>query len=428
MTALVVKPGGRLRGQVNVPGDKSISHRVLMLAALADGVSTIKDLSNGRDVASTRQILEDLGAQVLSDDNGVRIIGGSLGPVPHDLDVGNSGTTIRLLAGMLAGLGFRAVLDGDESIRKRPMDRVLAPLREMGAEVSGRNGGDLAPLVVDGGGLSGIEYTLPVASAQVKGCVLFAGLSAEGPTTVIENHPTRTHSEDLMAITGIEIERTSVEGVERTTVHPGRPKPFDYEVCGDPSQAAFWVVAASIVSDSEVLMPNIYRGSARLGFIKVLQRMGADLTHDPDSGDLSVRSADLVGTVVTSGEVPALVDEVPILAVAAACAEGETIFKGLGELRVKESDRLAALESELTRMGVAVEVCDDDLVIQGLPGGVGLRGTRVDAHHDHRIAMSCAVAALVADRETTVEGWEVVATSYPDFSDHLSSLRSSSDR
>ena len=420
---LVVEPGGPLRGRIRVPGDKSISHRVLLLAALADGESTIGGLSDGGDVSCTRSIVEALGARVVPDESDgrpvLRIAGGDLRPASHDLDVGNSGTGIRLLAGMLAGLPFSTVLDGDASIRRRPMDRVLEPLRAMGASVAGRDGAGLAPLVIDGGPLRGIEYRLPVASAQVKGCVLFAGLSADGPTTVVEDRPTRAHTEELMAATGVEVTRSHIDGLDRVTVAPGRPGPFTHDVAGDPSQAAFWAVAASVVPGSDVVVGNVYAGPARSGFVDVLARMGADLAHDPATGDLAVRHSGLTGTVVTPDEVPGLVDEVPILAVAAACAEGETRFEGVGELRVKESDRLATVESELGRMGADVRVDGDTLVVRGGP----LRGAGVASHHDHRIAMSCAVAGLVADGPTAIDGWEAVATSYPGFADHLAALR-----
>jgi 3-phosphoshikimate 1-carboxyvinyltransferase len=320
---------------------------------------------------------------------------------------------------MLAGLPFRSVLDGDASIRRRPMDRVLAPLAQMGARVSGSDGSTLAPLAIDGGGLTGIEYESPVASAQVKGCVLFAGLSADGPTTVVEALRTRAHTEELFAATGIDV----VEEPGRITVSPGRPVPFDHEVEGDPSQAAFWAVAASIVPGSEVVVQDVYRGPARGGFVDVLRRMGADLYHDPEGGDLTVRAAALHGTVVGAEEVPGLVDEIPVLAVAAACAEGETRFEGVAELRVKESDRIATVEGLLEAMGGSVRTEGDVLVVEG----GRLRGASVRSHHDHRIAMAGAVAALVADGPTTVDGWDAVATSYPGFADDLAALRGGGD-
>ncbi len=418
--SLVVAPGGPLVGRISVPGDKSISHRVLMLAALADGASTVRGLSDGGDVACTRRIIEALGADVVdAGDGAISISGGRLEAVDHPLDVGNSGTGIRLLAGLLAGLPFRSVLDGDASIRRRPMDRVLDPLRLMGASLRGRDGQPLAPLEIQGGGLRGIEYRLPVASAQVKGCVLFAGLSAEGPTTVLEDRPSRAHTEELMMAFGITLDAGSDGDLRSVTVQPGRPTAFDHDVAGDPSQAAFWAVAASILPGSEVVVANVYAGPARSGFVDVLSRMGADITHDPTTGDLTVRHSGLTGTVVTADEVPGLVDEVPILAVAAACADGETTFEGVGELRVKESDRLATVESELGRMGADVRVDGDTLVVRGS----ALTGAEVDSHHDHRIAMACAVAALVADGPTTIHGWDAVATSYPGFVADLDLLR-----
>ena len=418
--SLVVAPGGPLVGRISVPGDKSISHRVLMLAALADGASTVRGLSDGGDVACTRRIIEALGADVVdAGDGAISISGGRLEAVDHPLDVGNSGTGIRLLAGLLAGLPFRSVLDGDASIRRRPMDRVLDPLRLMGASLRGRDGQPLAPLEIQGGGLRGIEYRLPVASAQVKGCVLFAGLSAEGPTTVLEDRPSRAHTEELMMAFGITLDAGSDGDLRSVTVQPGRPTAFDHDVAGDPSQAAFWAVAASILPGSEVVVANVYAGPARSGFVDVLSRMGADITHDPTTGDLTVRHSGLTGTVVAADEVPGLVDEVPILAVAAACADGETTFEGVGELRVKESDRLATVESELGRMGADVRVDGDTLVVRGS----ALTGAEVDSHHDHRIAMACAVAALVADGPTTIHGWDAVATSYPGFVADLDLLR-----
>ena len=412
-----LEPGGRLTGRLGVPGDKSISHRVLLLAALADGVSTIRGLSDGDDVARTRAVVEALGADVDgSVADGLEVHGGRLQAVEGPLDVGNSGTGIRLLAGMLAGMPFVSVLDGDRSIRGRPMDRVIEPLRAMGATVDGSEGGDGAPLTIRGGCLHGIEYWPPMASAQVKGCVLFAGLSADGPTTVVEPAPTRAHTEELMVATGIDVEVTA----GRVTVYPGRPDPFDHRVAGDPSQAAFWAVGAAILPGSEVVVEGVYAGPSRTGFVDVLARMGVRIHHDSATGDLTVRSADLVGTVVDSSEVPGLVDEVPVLAVAAAYAEGRTRFVGVAELRVKETDRLSTVCSELGAMGVTVWVDGDDLVVEGGRP----RGGNVDSHGDHRIAMACAVAALAADGPTTVSGWEAVSTSYPGFGTDLAALRS----
>ena len=419
----IIEPGGCLVGQIDAPGDKSISHRVLMLASLADGESTIHGLSRGQDVKHTMEILTSLGVQLEEKDSDVlRIQGGELKEPSRKLYVGNSGTSIRLMSGMLAGLPFSVTLDGDESIRKRPMERIIEPLERMGATISCLETAGRAPFRIDAGGLKGIEYQMEVPSAQVKGCLMFAGLFATGDTTVIETTPTRTHTEELFQEVGLDVFITTptADGFsESVTVKPGQPKPFIHKVKGDPSQAAFWAVGATILKGSEVAIKNVYTGHARDGFIGVLSRMGADITQDPVTNDLNVASSELVGTVVEETEIPGLIDEVPILAVAAACADGETHFKGLGELRVKESNRLETIVSEIGSMGMKAEISGDDLVIQG----GGLTGGKVDSHGDHRIAMSCAIAGLVSSNATEISGWEAVATSYPGFIDDLDALR-----
>ncbi len=412
----IIEPGGCLVGQIDVPGDKSISHRVLMLASLADGESTIHGLSRGQDVKHTMEILSSLGVQLDEKDLDVlHIQGGELEEPSGKLYVGNSGTSIRLMSGMLAGLPFSVTLDGDESIRKRPMERIIEPLERMGAAISCLETAGMAPFRIDAGGLKGIEYQMKVPSAQVKGCLMFAGLFATGDTTVIETTPTRAHTEELFEEVGLDVDTTSTS----VTVKPGQPKPFIHKVKGDPSQAAFWTVGATILKGSEVSIKNVYTGRERNGFIDVLSRMGADITQDPITNDLNVASSELVGTVVEETEIPGLIDEVPILAVAAACADGETHFKGLGELRVKESNRLETIVSEIGSMGMKAEISGDDLVIQGGE----LTGGQVDSHGDHRIAMSCAIAALVSTDTTEISGWEAVSTSYPGFIADLDALR-----
>ena len=416
MTSHQVSPGGPLKGRVQVPGDKSISHRVLMLAALAHGESRITGLSNGQDVLCTLAIIEALGAQVAYDGEVLVINGGTLVSPPETLDVGNSGTGMRLLAGLLAGLGIEATLDGDASIRSRPMDRIIDPLTAMGAVMASADGQGHAPLTISASTLAGIEYVMPVASAQVKSAVLLAGLNAQGPTTVREPSISRAHTEELMAACGLEV---NVEGLS-VTVQPGQPQPFTHQVAGDPSQAAFWAVAAAIVAGSAVVIENVYQGPARTGFVEVLKRMGADLTHDPVSGDLTVCSGPLVATTVTAAEVPGLVDEVPVLAIAAACATGTTVFEGLAELRVKESDRLATVEAMLVTLGAQVEVAGDQMAVTGgrLTGGL------IETHRDHRIAMAGAIAGLVASGSTRISDWDAVATSYPNFGQDLAMLQS----
>jgi 3-phosphoshikimate 1-carboxyvinyltransferase len=416
MTELRVIGGAPLRGHVSVPGDKSISHRALILAALAPGTSSIAGLSDGDDVQRTRAALEQLGASILdTSEHAVRVNGGLLREAPEVLDVGNSGTSIRLLAGVCAGLPFLTVLEGDRSLATRPMDRVAEPLRLMGATVDGRDQGRYPPLVIRGGELTGISYDLPVPSAQVKSAILLAGLGADGPTEVHESVPTRAHTEELLAAAGVEV--VTHDGTVALT--PGVPDPIDLEVTGDPSQAAFWAVAGSIVPGSALDVGPIYVGPARLGFVDVLRRMGAELTVDPETGILEVSSSALVGTTVTADEVPSLIDEIPALAVAAAAAEGSTRFCGVGELRVKESDRIRSISAMVAAFGGRVESTEDELVIQGAST---LRAGEVDAMGDHRIAMAGAIAALAAEGESRIEGWEATVTSYPRFESDLHAL------
>ncbi len=422
MTQLVVDgtPAGGVQGRLRVPGDKSISHRAILLAALAEGGSQLAGLSDGLDVAHTLGAVEACGAAVEPAASGVVTIkGGRLREPDAVIDVGNSGTGIRLLAGWSAAQPWLTVLAGDASIARRPMDRVAAPLRAMGAVVDGRDGGRLPPLVIRGGGLRGIDYTLPVASAQVKGAILLAGLGADGETTVREPAPLRAHTEELLELCGADIQR--IPGV--VIVRRSKLSPFKLDVPGDPSQAAFWVVAACVVPGSDVVVEHVYVGPARAGFVDVLHRMGADLAlegYDPATrtADLHARYRPLQATVVRGAEVPGLIDEIPVLAVAAALAEGSTTFADAQELIVKESDRIATVSAGLGRLGVTVEPRADGLVVHGR-AGQPLSGGRVDAQGDHRIAMAMAVAGLAATRPTSVAGWEVVATSYPNFEEDL---------
>lgn len=410
MTSLTVAPAGPLRGRLRMPGDKSISHRLLLLAALAEGASTITGLSDGEDVVGTRAAIEALGAQAEHDGQRLVVTGGTLRESDRPIDVGNSGTTIRLLSGLVAAQPWLTVLVGDESIARRPMDRVAEPLRAMGAAVDGRDGGRFPPLVIRGGGLHGIRYELPVPSAQVKGAVLLAGLGADGETVVEERTPTRAHTEELLARTGADVE----VGDGWVRVRRSRPQPFSEHVPGDPSQAAFWVVAATLVPGSDLVIEDLYLGPARTGYLDALSRMGADLEIDEVTGSVRVRAAELGATTIEAGEITGL-DEVPALAVAAAAAHGTTRFVDVGELRLKESDRLATVSGGLRALGIETEADGDTLVVEG----GALRGGVVDAHGDHRIAMAAAVAGLAAAAPVTVEGWEAVATSYPRFEDDL---------
>ncbi|MGC4111279.1 MAG: 3-phosphoshikimate 1-carboxyvinyltransferase [Nocardioides sp.] len=410
MVPITITGPATLSGTLRVPGDKSISHRALMMSALAEGPSRITGLSDGADVRHTLAAVRALGAEVAEQDGEVVVTGGSLSEPAGVLDLGNSGTGIRLLTGIAAGLPFRTRLDGDESVRSRPMDRVATPLRLMGARVDGREDGRFAPLVVDGGGLRGIEYTSPVASAQVKSAVLLAGLYAEGSTTVHEPSVTRRHTEEMLAARG---GRVTVDGTT-TTVEPSTLTPLDCHVAGDPSQAAFWLTIAAAVPGSELTVRDLYLGPARRGFVDVLLRMGAELETEPTSPgsyDVTVRGAQLRATDVEPEEVPGLVDEIPVLAVAAALAEGTTTFRGAGELRVKETDRLATVAAMLGALGIAVVEQPAGLEVTG----GRLTGGTVDSFGDHRIAMAAAVAALAASGPVEVHRFDAVATSYPGF-------------
>jgi 3-phosphoshikimate 1-carboxyvinyltransferase len=426
MTAeLGVAGAAPLRGRLRVPGDKGISHRALLVASLAHGESRVRGLADGDDVTRTRVVLESLGVPIARDEAGVRVGGRGVDALREPavvLDCGNSGTTMRTTLGLLAGRPFQAVLTGDDSLLRRPMRRVVDPLRAMGARVDGRDDGGLPPLVVRGGPLVGRRHRLEVASAQVKTALLLAGLQADGVTEVVEPALSRDHSERMLGALGAPVSRT---GPTTVRVEAGAPRPFELDVPGDPSSAAFWVVAALITPGSELTIEGLALNPTRLGFVDVLRRMGAPIeTVEREErlgepvGDLSVRAAPLVGTVVGGTEVPRCIDEVPALAVAAAFAVGVTEFRDVAELRVKESDRLTALRDLLERLGAAVDAGEDRLVVRGGP----LRPAVLDSHGDHRIAMAAAVAANAVPGASTVRGWSAVVASYPRFADDLAAL------
>ncbi len=431
-TVFTVEGGHPLVGRLRVPGDKSVSHRALLLGALAAGESRVRGLSDGDDVARTAAALRALGARVerVAASGDTVISGGAaaLHRPDRPLDMGNSGTTMRLLAGVVAGLPWTTELTGDASLSRRPMDRVAVPLREMGAEVQGRTGRCLPPLTIRGAGLHGIDYTTPVASAQVKSCVLLAGLGARGDTVVREHVLTRRHTEELLVRCGADVTEEGGAGSDHVVrLRPSELAPLELDVPGDPSQAAFWIVAACVVPDSEVTVEHVYVGRGRRGYLDVLRRMGADIGEVPTTGpgdldataDVVARFGPLRGTVVEASEITGL-DEVPVLAVAGACASGDTVFRAVGELRVKESDRLAGVAELVRVFGARAEVDGDDLVVHGagrlVPGVVDARG-------DHRMAMAAAVAGLAAGNEPTrIAGWGAVATSYPRFATDLVAL------
>ena len=422
--------GGRpLSGSTTVPGDKSISHRTLLIAALSEGTSTIVGLSGGDDVVRTRRAIEALGATVTDEGPGgpgsVTVIGGrSRVAAPEDtIDLGNSGTGMRLLAGVVAAIPGTTRLTGDPSLCSRPMDRVASPLSLMGAVVEGVGERCLPPLTVTGGSLVGIDYTPPMASAQVKGAVLFAGLDADGETVLREPVATRSHTEEMLAEAGADINVEPWAAGRVVRLRRSVLSPRDWVVPGDPSQAAFWAVAGVIVPDSRITVEQIHFGAERIGFLHVLRRMGAAVQFDAGAGDVGSFEAvhsPLRGTTVEAAEIPSL-DEVPILAVAAMVAEGPTRFRDVGELRVKESDRLEGTVRLVEAFGGAAHIEGEDLIVTG---GTTLTPGTVDAAGDHRMAMAAAVAASACTGPGTsiISGWESVATSYPGFAETLDRL------
>lgn len=405
----------KLSGTVHVPGDKSIAHRALILGALAEGVQEVRGLPEGADVGSTAACLAALGAQVEGRAPGpVRVTSGPWrdGAV---LDAGNSGTTARLLSGVIAGLGLCAEIRGDASLSQRPMERVADPLRRMGAEVRTAAGGTL-PLRFSGGALRGIEYAPPVASAQVKSAVLLAGLSAEGETTVIEKAPTRDHTENLLRFMGVALER---EGLSVTVWGGAKLSAVHVSVPGDFSSAAFFLAGATILPGSEVRLPGVGLNPRRAAFLEVLREMGghAEVRNErtqagEPAGDLVVRAAPLHGVEVGGDRIPALIDELPLLAVLGAFAEGVTRVRDAEELRHKESDRIESMVENLRRMGARIEEAPDGFQVHG---PCTLKGAEVSSFGDHRVAMALSVAGLAAEGRTTIQGSEAVRISFPGF-------------
>jgi 3-phosphoshikimate 1-carboxyvinyltransferase len=433
VTLREVRPARRLRGAVAVPGDKSISHRAAIFNALAEGDAVIENFLAGEDCLSTVSVLKALGVESTLDRSGgrtsLRVRGSGIDGLrePADtLDCGNSGTTMRLMSGVLAGRPFHAVLTGDDSLRARPMDRIAMPLRQMGARIDGRDGGRFAPLSVRGGGLAGIHYAMPVASAQVKSAVLLAALFADGATTVEEPEPTRDHTERMLSAMGARVER---EGPAVRLTPGDRLSPLSMRVPNDISAAAFWLVAAVIHPDAELRLDGVGMNPTRTGIIDVLREMGADIAVEEERrvagepvADLVVRSSTLHGVLVDGQRVLSAMDEVPALAVAAAFAHGTTEIRDAAELRVKESDRIASVVSELRALGVEIGERPDGMVIEG---GGAVRGGAARSFGDHRLAMALAVAGLASREGVAVEGAESAAVSYPEFWEHLEAVAES---
>jgi 3-phosphoshikimate 1-carboxyvinyltransferase len=422
-------PSGPLHGRAHPPGDKSISHRAMILGGLAQGVTEVEGLLEGDDVLRTAAAVEAFGAKVERLGEGRWRVEGRGGfQAPKDVvDCGNSGTGVRLLMGAAAGFELQARFDGDASLRKRPMGRVTGPLLDMGARFETAEGGRL-PLTLVGGGLKGITYRLPVASAQVKSAVLLAGLNAAGETVVIEPEPTRDHTERMLKAFGADIEAGPVDGVRTIRVRPRPLRAAHVAVPGDPSSAAFPLVAALLVQGSEIRLDGVLLNPLRTGLIDTLREMGADIeTVDAREaggepvGDLIVRASALKGVEVPRERAPSMIDEYPILAVAAAFAQGTTVMRGIGELRVKESDRIALMAAGLGACGVEVEEEPDGLIVHGC-GRPPRGGAQVRTAGDHRIAMSHLVLGLAAERGVVVDEPGMIATSFPGFGDLMRGL------
>ncbi|MGB7415378.1 MAG: 3-phosphoshikimate 1-carboxyvinyltransferase [Thermosynechococcaceae cyanobacterium] len=419
-----------LQGTVRVPGDKSISHRALMLGALATGTTEIRGLLLGEDPRSTAACFRAMGAQISElNTELVTVQGIGLGQLQEPetvLDAGNSGTTLRLMLGILASHPDRFfTVTGDDSLRSRPMGRVVQPLEQMGAKIWGRQGGKFAPLAIQGQQLQPIHYQSPIASAQVKSCVMLAGLMCEGETVITEPHLSRDHSERMFRAFGADVD-VDPEACRVVVKGPAQLHGQPVVVPGDISSAAFWLVAAAIVPGSDLIIENVGVNPTRTGVLEVLQQMGADLSLENQRtvagepvADLHIRHSALQGCTIAGEIIPRLIDEIPVLAVAAAFAKGTTVIRDAAELRVKESDRITAMATQLQKMGVNVSERPDGLEIVG---GQPLTGTEVESYGDHRIAMSFAIAALNATGTTTIHHAESAAISYPDFVPTLESI------
>ena len=440
MASLTITPGRPLKGTIAVPGDKSVTHRAIILTALAEGLSQVSDYCRGEDCLNTMRAFQSLGVRIEETPERLTVHGKGMWGLTEPfgpIDCGNSGTGIRLMAGLLAGQDFFTVLTGDESIRRRPMGRVVKPLRAMGATIAGRKGGELAPLAITGTRLKGMSYESPVASAQIKSSLLFASLYADGLTTISEPRLSRDHTERMFAYFGIPFHRDGC-----TVRIEGRPSirwsGKTVVVPGDLSAAAFFIVGASIVPDSDVTVLSVGMNPTRTGLLDILRQMGAHievLNPREEAGepvaDLRVRSMPLRGVQIGPEQIPQTIDEFPILCVAAAVADGETVITGAEELRVKESDRIATMAAELRAMGARIEERPDGMVIQGLgrKGANGaLTGATCASHGDHRVAMSVAIGALTAAQPTQIQDTACIETSFPNFDRKLLELLTDSGK
>lgn len=411
-----------LGGKIEVPGDKSISHRSIMFGALSEGKTTIRHFLKGEDCLSTIDCFRKLGVQIEETDEEIIVHGAGWDGLKEPsaiLDTGNSGTTTRLMLGILAGRPFHSVMIGDESIGKRPMDRVTVPLAAMGADIAGRDNGRFTPLSIRGKKLETIEYKLPVASAQVKSAVIFAALQANGESVIIEPEATRDHTEKMIEQFGGNIRR---EG-DRIFIQGGQQfKGTNVYVPGDISSAAFFMVAAAVTPGSEVVLENTGLNKTRTGIIDVFKQMGADITIEKTAsegeeiGTITVKTSNLKGTEISGSIIPRLIDEIPVIALLATQAEGDTIIRDAEELKVKETNRIDTVVDELKKLGADIEATDDGMIIRGKSK---LHGGTVSSHGDHRIGMVMAIASLITEGEVELHDHEAIAVSYPEFFDHL---------
>ncbi|MDA2627094.1 3-phosphoshikimate 1-carboxyvinyltransferase [Bacillus cereus] len=416
-----------LQGTMKIPGDKSISHRAVMFGAIAEGITTIKGFLPGADCLSTISCFKEMGVDIVQNGDEVTVVGKGLEGLQEPkavLDVGNSGTTIRLMSGILANTPFFSCVQGDESIAKRPMKRVTNPLKQMGANIDGREEGTFTPLTIRGGGLKAIEYTSPVASAQVKSAILLAGLRAEGVTAVTEPHISRDHTERMLEAFGVKVNR---EG--KTVKLAGGQKLIatEVQVPGDVSSAAFFLVAGAIIPHSKLVLQNVGMNPTRTGIIDILEKMGAMFTVEPinkgasePAANITIETSSLKGIEIGGDIVPRLIDEIPIIALAATQAEGVTVIKDAQELKVKETNRINTVVNELAKLGAKIEATKDGMIIYGKST---LQGNIVKSHGDHRIGMMLGIAGTIAEGETIIKDAEAVTVSYPNFFKELSKIK-----
>lgn len=415
-----------LQGEISIPGDKSISHRAVMFGAMAEGKTTINHFLAGEDCLSTISCFEKMGVSIKREDEYVEVEGKGIEGLSEPasiLDVGNSGTTTRLMLGILAGVPFHTSLIGDESIAKRPMSRVTVPLRSMGAKIDGREHGQYTPLSTRGGALKAIHYHSPVASAQVKSAILLAGLHAEGTTKVTEPFTSRDHTERMLRAFGVDVE---VDGTTVSVEGGQSLRGTDVYVPGDISSAAFFLVAGAIVPNSRIVLKNVGLNPTRTGIIDVLQQMGAHLTISNERiqngepiGDLTIETSQLKGIEIGGDLIPRLIDEIPVIALLATQANGKTVIKDAEELKVKETNRIDTVATELSKLGASVTPTADGLIIEGK---TALKSGEVDSYGDHRIGMMLAVAAAIATGEVTLMRSEAIHVSYPTFFEDLDKL------